>query len=589
MSIAMVCAAAMVRLRVALLGLVTLATTVAASDISALRRAANCRSGVDAGAAVMDWSRAGSTGGFGQRRSRESQPLGKEAAGLLARLIAQPQTRQQVLQSLALGDRTIGVAESLARARRLQLAAGLIVATDAVIRDRFAAAREGMAEPEPDPDATTSYVQPWRDLPEIDDGDRERLVAVLVRLLGSRDADVRAAAAIAAAYYGFDDPALQTAMAALEDERGPTPGAQLLYCVRSGGEVAPGLVARAMEAGRQPRSIERADLALVQHNVIIPSQAMAAEALGLAGASEHLERLHTALTHEDLRVRFEAARACGRLGRAESALPLVRALDGAAWPVFVEITLALTRCRHADAIPEMMELLKGLGGRFRQHLLYALSATAGNQYGRITYDQWYDWWVDAQADFAIDDAASERYLADYAVADVSMDTEARFYDLPVVSTRLLFVVDRSGSMSGERIASLKTNMRETLVALTPGSVFNIIAYDDRIDQFARQMTNRRDLGVQYVQRLSARGGTNIYDSGYAGLMEPGLDSLFLLTDGSPGSGQFTDWLHITASFLFLNRYRPIPIHTVAFEAGVSTARSMKQLSLMSGGGHMHFE
>ena len=119
---------------------------------------------------------------------------------------------------------------------------------------------------------------------------------------------------------------------------------------------------------------------------------------------------------------------------------------------------------------------------------------------------------------------------------------------------------------------------------------NVISYDHEIDIFSQRgvSTNVRQAMV-FVHGLKAEGGTNIYDATLIGMRDPSIDSLYLLTDGSPGRGQFVSWVEICASVTLLNRYRPIAIHTVAFEAGAGSAQGMKQVSDMNEGSHAVFE
>ena len=53
-----------------------------------------------------------------------------------------------------------------------------------------------------------------------------------------------------------------------------------------------------------------------------------------------------------------------------------------------------------------------------------------------------------------------------------------------VAKRILFVVDRSGSMSGKKIEQAKEALRFVVNNLRAGDLFNILAYDSAVYDFS---------------------------------------------------------------------------------------------------------
>lgn len=520
-------------------------------------------------------------------------PLSGDELGLLARILQNPQVGHQAMQSLALSRYTCDIAVQYAQSDRGALLSAQILAVDAVLRRRFQVAFDRLPEPAVDDQNPLALRQTWQKISALTPDQQSLITTTLLSLVESRDQNTRAMALIAAANYGLASEQLTAAIEGVKDRDGPSPGARLLYLARIGQTLDPKEVEQGLSARkRQPPTIARTSPLLCLGSVVTPAPALTCEAIAEiqgSDAESYLPLLHEALNHDDLRVQIEAARALARIASSQSASALVKRLNTRDWPVFLEVSLALTHCRHRDVIPDLIRLLKGHNGRSRQYLLYALSAMTGNQYGKVTAEEWQTWWRENQDDFEIDDAASDRYLETYDVTQVSLGNIAAFYDLPIVSSALALVIDRSGSMTGERMETLIRNTGETLRSIEQGTHFNIIAYSSEFEMFSKQLTTDRRAAYDYVKHLTASGGTNIYDPSFTGLILPGIDSLYLLTDGYPGSGQFVNWNDITASMLLLNRYRPVAIHTVSFQAGVSVARQMQQLSLMTSGGHMNFE
>eukprot|EP01116_Phalansterium_solitarium_P016045 TRINITY_DN3631_c0_g1_i2.p1 TRINITY_DN3631_c0_g1~~TRINITY_DN3631_c0_g1_i2.p1 ORF type:complete len:453 (+),score=131.21 TRINITY_DN3631_c0_g1_i2:115-1359(+) len=84
-----------------------------------------------------------------------------------------------------------------------------------------------------------------------------------------------------------------------------------------------------------------------------------------------------------------------------------------------------------------------------------------------------------------------------------------------VYTEMIFVVDRSGSMSGSRIAAVKETMHVFLRSLPEGTLFNIIGFGTNFEKLFKggsQEYNDKTLqaAVDHVNKLTANlGGTNV--------------------------------------------------------------------------------
>ncbi|CAG9313321.1 unnamed protein product [Blepharisma stoltei] len=114
-------------------------------------------------------------------------------------------------------------------------------------------------------------------------------------------------------------------------------------------------------------------------------------------------------------------------------------------------------------------------------------------------------------------------------------------DLQGQRGEFLFVIDRSGSMAGERINLAKKAAVLFLKSLPPGSVFNIVSFGGRFDWLDQgpidYNSNNVEKAIRSVEKFEAdMGGTNIYDplnSIYSTPPNKALPrSIFLLTDGA---------------------------------------------------------
>lgn len=113
---------------------------------------------------------------------------------------------------------------------------------------------------------------------------------------------------------------------------------------------------------------------------------------------------------------------------------------------------------------------------------------------------------------------------------------------------VVFVLDRSGSMSGEKIEQAREALKFVLNNLREGDLFNIIAYDTDIESFRPELqrfneTNRA-LALGFVGGIHAGGSTNI-DGALSTALGQLKDSdrpsyVLFLTDGLPTAGEVNE-------------------------------------------------
>ena len=110
---------------------------------------------------------------------------------------------------------------------------------------------------------------------------------------------------------------------------------------------------------------------------------------------------------------------------------------------------------------------------------------------------------------------------------------------------VLFVVDKSGSMQGEKIEQAKGALKFVLNNLKEGDTFNIIAYDTTVETFRPELEKFNDetrkAATGFVNGVYAGGGTNIHDALKTALeqIKDNTRPTFVLfmTDGLPTVGE----------------------------------------------------
>ncbi|MCR4392473.1 MAG: VIT and VWA domain-containing protein [Candidatus Acetothermia bacterium] len=135
-------------------------------------------------------------------------------------------------------------------------------------------------------------------------------------------------------------------------------------------------------------------------------------------------------------------------------------------------------------------------------------------------------------------------------------------DLAPLPKDLVLVIDRSGSMEGEKMNQAKAAAAFILERLGPGDRFGVIAFDDEIISVTPGLvpatTEEVAKAAQAVRALSARGMTNIHDAlttamnWFAPADRP--QYVLFLTDGLPTTG-ITDTAGIVKGVTSANRAR----------------------------------
>jgi len=113
-----------------------------------------------------------------------------------------------------------------------------------------------------------------------------------------------------------------------------------------------------------------------------------------------------------------------------------------------------------------------------------------------------------------------------------------------VARQIILVLDRSGSMSGDKIEQARAAGLQILEGLKAGEQFNIIDYSDSIQSFSAtpvaSSPDQIQAARQYLQNLRAGGGTNLHDALTEALRQPVKKSMLpivlFLTDGLPTVG-----------------------------------------------------
>lgn len=125
----------------------------------------------------------------------------------------------------------------------------------------------------------------------------------------------------------------------------------------------------------------------------------------------------------------------------------------------------------------------------------------------------------------------------YAKLDIQYNHKSEEFSTP--PNHLCIVLDRSTSMKGERLDSVRENLRLFISALRSIDLISIVVFNDKAEILIAPTTNgNKKILFEKIDTITAAGGTEIYKGLKAGIdllwqgnINTHLPNLLLLTDG----------------------------------------------------------
>ena len=378
--------------------------------------------------------------------------------------------------------------------------------------------------------------------------DRAQAAPALAKLLAGKELDVVRAAALALAGFG--------------PELGLPPLQKLLAGTHEGA------LPIALQALHELRHSEPGWAAEVLQHTSAKSAALRAAALGLLA----------------------------QLPNVEPARAIAAAADNLAhkqWPVRSAAIDLLVARRDPAGIPLLIERLEHEQGRLLQDVQDALFDLTQLRLGDAA--AWRAFWQKEGPTFRVPAAPQDvaKGGKEKGPRGAAAGTGATYWDIPVRSDRVAFVVDVSGSMNqpfgtggGTRLDEAKRQLVRVLGLLPAKAKMNVITFGNATDAFAPGLQSldekRRKAAEAWTQALVVRGATNVHAGLQRAFADPEVDTIFLLTDGQPSTGDIVEPGPLAKAVAGWNLGRGLRIHTVAI-GGKSDF--LERLARESGGEH----
>lgn len=318
-------------------------------------------------------------------------------------------------------------------------------------------------------------------------------------------------------------------------------------------------------------SLRRAALVALS-NLMVTDPEWPAELIGLSENKDPALRMGAAHGLAELRTLAAVERLHGMLIDPE-------------WSVRVEVLDQLGRLRRKDTIPHLIKRLGKERGRFRLDVYAVLRHLTGLDLG-VKPDRWEQWWAGEGERFELPPAATaERLERERRDVDPGDGTSAHpsFYGFRVVSERVCFVLDVSGSMrlqsgteNGDpapggatgptRMEVAKEQLKAALRGYPDGMLFNMIFFETEVRAWQKHLVkmkkSTRQGAMRWVHEQYALGSTALYPALKLAFEDELVDTIYLLTDGAPTEGEITDIREIRAEVRRWNSARHVVIHGI---------------------------
>ncbi len=290
----------------------------------------------------------------------------------------------------------------------------------------------------------------------------------------------------------------------------------------------------------------------------------------------------------------------------------IKALGRGTWRSDMAMVNLLSDFRSQEAMPALITVLERFqnpeelkSGKMSGLLLYQahelLVAMTGAVFPANQPDKWRAFW-EAEKDKIVVTQKREPASSGETVA-------SGFCGIPVQGTRIVFVLDLSGSMDwpmdevgadgkkkrSVRIDFAKRELHRAMDAISPNASFNLVTFngDDKAESWEKDLViaseKNRTRFKKYVDGLKALGGTNLW-SGledalkikslvYGNRYATAADEIFVLSDGAPTVGDVQDPIEMLRLVQECNKFAQARINTFFISSATPPDQPTPKMSI----------
>jgi hypothetical protein len=135
-----------------------------------------------------------------------------------------------------------------------------------------------------------------------------------------------------------------------------------------------------------------------------------------------------------------------------------------------------------------------------------------------------------------------------------------------IGGKLGSIVSKQTNDQLTKLGKAKKELMPSIRGLSEDTYFTIIVFENNIKQLNKQLmqatSTNKNLAVAYLEKLESGGGTNMSDALEESFSIPEVETIFVLSDGSPNEGKIPDAQGILEALTKWNSAKKITINTI---------------------------
>lgn len=291
-----------------------------------------------------------------------------------------------------------------------------------------------------------------------------------------------------------------------------------------------------------------------------------------------------------------ASRSASQTAFATAAVPALRA---AARAPRMAVLRAATQRDQYELTPALIAFLEQVEkedpGPWSWEASETLRQVTGMPFGPKP-EIWRRWWQEQGATWLAErrTRSTRAHVADGVRRfNESATVSARFFGLPVDSSRVALVIDGSGSMSSSRLGEISTveaaarEAKAFCAALPDGAVFQVWVIErEPVALFKKAMpasAGNRLLAEKFLRERPYRSTSAMVEAFEAAMLDPAIDTIVYVGDGGSSAGLHAYDEHVLAEARRLHARHGVRIHAVLVTDNHAHADLLQGLADATGG------
>jgi HEAT repeat protein len=246
-------------------------------------------------------------------------------------------------------------------------------------------------------------------------------------------------------------------------------------------------------------------------------------------------------------------------------------IDHKDWHVKAQCIDTLSYYPDKEVVDLLIQRLEKEEYRIAEDLSDALYRITDKDIG-TNFKAWQGWWKANREKATLIKRSRKTSVKDKlkAAKKAKKESQIVYHGIPITSDRLAFLIDTSDSQKeafGEktRLDAVKAEMVRILKILKPQYQFNIIKFNTSVSAFSKNplpaSTGNIEKAAAWVQKFVPEKRTNVYDA-ITEALHPEIDTLILLSDGSPTDGVYIQKTDILEAINEWNEVHHVNINAV---------------------------